>query len=129
MKAQKLTTVLLLGLLAASVSAAAPSCRVFKTFNAAANTGMVQDTIVVDSSFPAGSAQVSNMVLGHPDVNTLKMNLLHKPTPEAQLTAYALTESASVPPFYAYTTSTPINGDAAGQWVIRIQDTQPGAEQ
>lgn len=127
MKAQKLTTVLLLGLLAASVSAAAPSCRVFKTFNAAANTGIVQDTIVVASSFPAGSAQVSNMVLGHPAVTTLKMTLLHKATPEAQPTAYPLTASASM--LGAYTPSAPVSGNAAGQWVIRIEDTQPGAEQ
>jgi hypothetical protein len=123
----KLASVLLLGLLAATASAADPSCRVFKTFNAAANTGMVQDTIVVANSLPEGSATVSNMVLGHPAVNTLQMTLLHKATPEAQPTAYTLAPSASM--LGAYTPSTPVNGDASGQWVLRIEDTQPGAEQ
>lgn len=73
----KVLSVLLLafGLVAAS---AQPSCRVFKAFNAVANTGMVQDTINVADDVPMGSAKVMGLVLGHPAVSTLQMTLLHR---------------------------------------------------
>lgn len=105
---------------------AQPTCRVFKTFNAAANTGLVQDTIVVPDSFPVSSIQVTNMVLGHPQVSSLQMSLIHKVGDTAQAPV-ALAASPSM--VGAYAPSTPVNGDAAGSWVLRVEDTQPGFEQ
>jgi subtilisin-like proprotein convertase family protein len=125
MKASSLALVFLaLGVAAAN---AQPVCSVFKTFNAAANTGLVQDTIVVPDSFVVGTAQVSNMVIGHPAPDTLVLSLLHKTSPDAAPMTSALKPADT---FGVFAPATSANGQAAaGQWVLRIEDTQPGAEQ
>lgn len=118
--------VLALGLLGAA--SAQPSCRVYKTFNAVANTALVQDTIVVPDSFPVGSVRVSNLVLGHPDVSSLQLALMQRATADGAFTESPL--AAAKDQTGSFTPQAAINGGqpAAGQYVLRITDNQPGAD-
>lgn len=117
--------VLVLGL---AVASAQPTCHVYKTFNAVANTAVLQDTILVQDSFPVGSVRVSNLVLGHPNVSSLQLALMHRATAND-----AFTESAMAPAqdqIGSFTPQAPVNAGqpAAGQYVLRITDNQPGAD-
>ncbi len=117
--------VLALGL---AVASAQPTCRVYKTFNAVANTAMVQDTIVVQDPIPVGNVRVSNLVLGHPNVTSLQMALMHRATAND-----AFTESALAPAPDQLGTFVPkavVNAGqpATGQYVLRITDSLPGTE-
>jgi hypothetical protein len=123
----KTITVFLLAL-GLAVASAQPTCRVYKTFNAVANTGMVQDTIVVPDTFPVGSARVSNLVLGHPDVASLQMTLLQRPTANDAFTESALAPAADQVGSYTPQAAMNAGQPATGQYVLRITDSQPGAE-
>lgn len=104
-------------------AASAQVCHVYKTFNAAANAGVLLDTIIVPEQFNVGSVRVSNLVLGHPDPSKLELSLMHKSGPEVAFTTSALKASGA-----AYEPQQPFNGGAAGKWVLRITDSQPGAD-
>lgn len=106
-------------------------CRVLKSFNAVANTGMVQDTLNMPDAFPVGNIKVSNLVLGHPDVASLQMTLLHRATPDAAFTSAPLTPAKDLAGAYAPDSVANVIGQSAsnGQWVLRVVDAQPGAEQ
>jgi hypothetical protein len=56
----------------------AQPCRVYQSFSAAANAGLIQDTIVIPESFTVGTAKITNVVLGHPTVSDLQYMLLHR---------------------------------------------------
>jgi len=118
----KLLFLVLLGL---AVAHAQPTCRVYKTFNTVANTGMVQDTINVPESFPVASAKVSNMIIGHPDASTLQLALLHRETPASEFSTIVLKPSGDLNTFIP---EAPVNGASTGQWVVRITDSLPGSE-
>jgi subtilisin-like proprotein convertase family protein len=111
-----------------AVASAQPTCRVYKTFNAVANTGMVQDTIVVPDTFPVGSVRVSNLVLGHPNVSSLQLALMQRPTANEAFTQTILAPAQDQVNSYTPQAAMNAGQPATGQYVLRITDSQPGAE-
>lgn len=100
-------------------------CRVYKTFRYVANSTVLLDTIVVRDDLPVSSVEVSRVSVFHPARDTLSLSLVHIGGADAGLAPAALKPAASSPGVFV--PDTPIDTGSAGQWVLRITDTQPEA--
>lgn len=99
-------------------------CRVYKTFRTVANTTVLLDTIIVSDDLPVSEVEVSRVSIYHPAPDTLSLSLAHIGRAHVGLAPVALKPAASPGVFVPDTT---MDTGSAGQWVLRITDSQPEA--